>query len=164
VEFHQWVPDVECHEAAQVEVIRLGLSEELKDSLQHWEIPSDLTEFVKICSKCDSQSRARAAPRMSGRLTVGSKKHETTSNTTSAPEATPMRTVAGYFGPATMDRCTIKGSNITAEEPQHRREAGLCMYCEDSRHFAASCPRRLNAASGPVEVTPLRDSAQRKEV
>jgi hypothetical protein len=55
-EFQQWVPDVDWHEAAQLEVLRQGLFEELKDSLQHCNIPSDLTEFVKMCSKRDPKS------------------------------------------------------------------------------------------------------------
>jgi hypothetical protein len=38
------------------------------------------------------------------------------------------------------------------------------MYCRDSRHFAASCPRKLKAASGQVEATPFRDSGKAKEV
>ena len=50
-EFQRWVPDVDWNEAAQLEVLRQGLSEELKDSLQHCNIPSDLTEFVKMCWK-----------------------------------------------------------------------------------------------------------------
>jgi hypothetical protein len=38
------------------------------------------------------------------------------------------------------------------------------MYCADSRHFAASCPRKLKDASGQVEITPFEDSGNRKEV
>ena len=38
------------------------------------------------------------------------------------------------------------------------------MYCGDSRYFAASCSRKLKAASGQVEVTPFRDSGKGKEV
>jgi hypothetical protein len=30
------------------------------------------------------------------------------------------------------------------------------MYCGDSRHFAASCPRKLKAASGQVEINPFK--------
>jgi hypothetical protein len=31
------------------------------------------------------------------------------------------------------------------------------MYCGDSRHFAASCPRKLKAASGQVEMNPFNE-------
>jgi hypothetical protein len=66
VVFQRWVLDVEWNKAAQLEVLRQGLSEELKDSLQHCNIPSVLTEFVKFCSKRDSQIQSCAAKRMSG--------------------------------------------------------------------------------------------------
>jgi hypothetical protein len=58
VEFQRWVPDVEWNAAAQLAVLRQGLSKELKNLLQHCNIPSNLSEFVTICSKCDSQIQA----------------------------------------------------------------------------------------------------------
>jgi hypothetical protein len=38
------------------------------------------------------------------------------------------------------------------------------MYCGDSRHFAARCPRKLKAASRQMGGTPFRDSGKSKEV
>ena len=32
------------------------------------------------------------------------------------------------------------------------------MYCGDSRHFAASCPRKLKAASGQVEINLFKEN------
>jgi hypothetical protein len=71
-----------------------------------------------------------------------------------------------------MDLSALKGRKITPEERKRRREGGLCMYCGDSRHFAASCPRKLKAASGQVEINPFkkdlgkedRDEGKGKEV
>jgi hypothetical protein len=38
------------------------------------------------------------------------------------------------------------------------------MYCGDSRHLAARCPRKLKAASGQVEINPFKgDLGKRKE-
>jgi hypothetical protein len=31
------------------------------------------------------------------------------------------------------------------------------MYCGDSRHIATSCPRKLKAASGEVEINPFTE-------
>jgi hypothetical protein len=76
----------------------------------------DLMEFVKFCSKCDSQIRARAAEIRSRRSTAGSKRHQTQSNTTSAPEAAPAGSVADNHSPATMDLSTIIGRKLTPEE------------------------------------------------
>jgi hypothetical protein len=63
-----------------------------------------------------------------------------------------------------MDLSAVKGRKITPEERKLGKEGGLCMYCGDSRHFAASCPRKLKAVSGQVEVIPFRDSGKGKEV
>jgi hypothetical protein len=56
-----------------------------------------------------------------------------------------------------MDLSALKVRKITPEERKRRREGGLCMYCGDSRHFAASYPRKLKAASGQVEINPFKE-------
>jgi hypothetical protein len=33
---------------------------------------------------------------------------------------------------------------------------GLCMSCGNSRNFAASCLRKLNAASGKMDINPFK--------
>jgi hypothetical protein len=53
--FQSWVADIDCKEAAQINILRQGLSTELKDSLQHCDIPGDLTEFGKLFSKHNGQ-------------------------------------------------------------------------------------------------------------
>jgi hypothetical protein len=57
-----------------------------------------------------------------------------------------------------MDLPELKGRKITPEDRMRRREGGLCMYCGDSRHFAASCPRKLKAVSGQVEINPFKEN------
>ena len=90
---------------------------------------------------------------------MGYKKSETTNNSTSTP-STPEIALTGtmveYHGPAPMDLSAVKGKKITLEAHKWQREGGLCMYCGDSRHFAASCPRKLKATSGQVEKTPFK--------
>src|SRR6202022_1065679 len=88
-EFQRYVANVRWNTEAQLDALRNGLSNELKDSLQYTNIPENLVEFVKLCSKRDSQLRARAAERKSGRWEGGYMKPETTINNTSAPEAPP---------------------------------------------------------------------------
>jgi hypothetical protein len=73
-------------------------------------------------------------------------------NTIFTPEAIPAGTVAGYHSPAPIDLSVGKAMKITPKERKMRRETGLCMYCGDSRHFAACCPRKLKAVSGQVEI------------
>jgi hypothetical protein len=69
-------------------------------------------EFVKICSKGDSQIRAQAAERKSRGWAAGSKKQETMSNTISAPEVAPAGRVAGYHCPTLMDPSAVKEKKI----------------------------------------------------
>jgi hypothetical protein len=124
-------------------------------------MPDNIVDFVKMCSMRDSQIRARAAEMKSGRWEGSYKKTDIMNNTTSAPEASPAETVAGYYSPAPIDLSALKGRKITPEERKRRREGGLCMYCRDSRHFAASCPRKLKAASGQVEINPFKEDLRK---
>jgi hypothetical protein len=137
----------------------------LKDLLQHCDVQEDITEFVKLCSKRDSQIHTRDADKKSGRWTAEYKMPETANNTTSTPEGAPAGTVAGYHGPTPMDLSAVKGKKITPEERKRRRQGGLCMYCGDIKHFATSCPSKLKAASGQVEMNPLKENQDKgKEV
>jgi hypothetical protein len=61
-----------------------------------------------------------------------------------------------------MDLSALKGGKITPEERKHRRERGLCMYCGDARHFAASCPRKFKAASKQVEINLFKENQGKK--
>jgi hypothetical protein len=38
------------------------------------------------------------------------------------------------------------------------------MYCAHSRYFAGSCPMKLKAMSGQMEISPFKDSGKGKEV
>jgi hypothetical protein len=137
------------NKAVQKNALKQGLSEELKDSLQHCTKPGDLTEFVKLCLKQGSQIWVHTAEcRLERWSSPSSKKPHTAANPTLTPETTPAGTVAGYYGPPLIDLSAVKGKRITPEKFKQRREGGLYKYCGDSRHFEASCPRRLKAASG----------------
>jgi hypothetical protein len=48
-----------------------------------------------------------------------------------------------------MDLDTVKFKRLTHQEKQHRREAGLCLYCGKSGHMARECPakRSLHVAA-----------------
>jgi hypothetical protein len=151
------VADIKWNVEVQMDALRNGLSNELKASLQYADMPDNIVDFVKMYSKCDSQIRARAAEKMSGRWEGGYKQPDNANNTTSAPEASPAGTVAGDHGPAHMDLSVLKGRKITPQDRKHRTAGGLFMYCGNSRHFVASCPRKLKAASGQVEINPFKE-------
>jgi hypothetical protein len=67
------VADVKWNAEAEIDALRNGLSNELKDSLQHADMPDNHVYFVKMCSKRDSQIRARAAEKKSERWEGGYK-------------------------------------------------------------------------------------------
>jgi hypothetical protein len=122
-----------------------------------------------MTSKCAQNEIHRSGPEQLKRIQdngrVDYKKPDNAINTTSAPEALPEGTVAGYYGPAPMDLSALTGRKIIPEERKRRREGGLCMYCGDSRHFAASCPRKLKATSGQVEINPyMEDLGKGKKI
>jgi hypothetical protein len=117
--FQKYVADVKWNAEAQMDALQNGLSNELKDSLQHADMPDKMVDFVKMCSKQDSQIRATAAEMKSGRWEEGNKKAENANNTTSAPGASPAGTVAGYHSPTPMDLSALKGRKITLDERKH---------------------------------------------
>jgi hypothetical protein len=80
------------------------------------DIPDNIVDFVKMCSKQDSQIRARAAERKSGRWVGRNKKSDNANNTTSASEVLLAGPVAGYYSPAPMDLSALKGRKITLDE------------------------------------------------
>jgi len=51
---------------AQMNALRNGLSNQLKDSLTHADIPDNIVDFVKMCSKRDAQICAKNAETKSG--------------------------------------------------------------------------------------------------
>jgi hypothetical protein len=50
-EFQRYVADVKWNTEAQMDALRNGLSNELKDSLRHADTPDNIVDFVKMCSK-----------------------------------------------------------------------------------------------------------------
>jgi hypothetical protein len=54
-----------------MDALRNGLSNELKDSLQHVDMPDNIIDFIKMCSMRDSQIRAGEAKKPSGQWKGG---------------------------------------------------------------------------------------------
>jgi hypothetical protein len=109
-EFQRFVADVKWNAEVQMDELQNGLSNELKNSLQLADMPNNIVHFIKMCSKQNLHIRARVAEKKLGQWEGGYKKSDNTNNTTSAPEASPAGTVAGYHGPAPMDLSALKGS------------------------------------------------------
>lgn len=50
---------------------------------------------------------------------------------------------------ALVEQCLRMDHRLTAQERSRRRLGGLCLYCGEPGHFAASCPRKRGGAPSP---------------
>jgi len=125
--------------------VRIGLSEEMKDSFTYSDMPEELPAFVTVCQKRDNQIRQRRSEKAA--QNKGSVIGFTSSRPPPAPktpETAPAGTVAGYTGPAPMDFSAGK-RRISAEERAKRFADGRCFYCGGFNHRAAECAARKKA-------------------
>jgi hypothetical protein len=135
-EFQVMAADLDWNPSAFRNALRSGLSEEMKDSFIHIDMPDELPVFVTLCQRRDNQIRQRKAEKAA--------QHKWTSSTGSpsaprapippkAPEAAPAGTVAGYNGPAPMDLSAGR-RRISDEERTKRFADGRCLYCGSFNH------------------------------
>jgi hypothetical protein len=108
-DIQRWLPDVKWNEAPELAVLWQVLSDELKNALQHQNIMTDLTQFVKICSIPNLQIHTCAPEWKSRRWMAGPKKSETLINSISALQTAPAETVLEYKYPASMDLSAVNG-------------------------------------------------------
>jgi len=146
-EFQVIAADLDWNPSALRNALRSGLSEEMKDSFIHTDMPDELPAFVTLCQKRDNQIRQRKAEKAA--------QHKWTSSTGSpsaprapappkTPEAAPAGTVAGYTGPAPMDLSAGR-RRISDAERAKRFADGRCLYCGGFNHRAVDCAVRKKA-------------------
>jgi hypothetical protein len=137
-EFQVIAADLDWNPSTLRNALRSGLSEEMKDSFIHTDMPEDIPAFVTLCQKRDNQIRQRKAEKAA--------QHKWTSSTGSpsaprvpaspkAPEAAPAGTVSGYTGPAPMDLSAGR-RRIPDEERAKWFVDGRCLYCGGFNHRA----------------------------
>jgi hypothetical protein len=140
-EFQVIAADLDWNPSALRNALRSGVSEEMKDSFIHTEMPEELPAFVMLCQKRDNQIRQRKAEKAA--------QHKWTSSTGSpsaprapappkVPEVAPAGTVAGYTGPAPMDLSAGR-RRISDEERAKRFADGRCLYCGGFNDRAVDC-------------------------
>jgi len=144
-EFQVIAADLDWNPSALRNALRIGSSEEMKDSFTYSDMPEKLPAFVTVCQKRDNQIGQRRAEKVeqnkgSG-LGFASPRLPTAAR---APEATHAGTVARYTGPAPMDLSAGKRW-ISAEERAKRFADGRCIYCGGFNHRAAECATRKKA-------------------
>jgi len=144
-EFQVIAADLDWNPSALRNALRMGLSDEMKDSFTYSDMPEELPVFITVCQKRDNQIRQRraekAAQNKGSGIGFASPRPPPTPKT---PEAAPAGTVAGYTGPAPMDLSAGK-RRISAEERAKRFADGRCLYCGGFNHRAAQCAARKKA-------------------
>jgi len=144
-EFQVIAADLDWNPSALRNTLRIGLSEEMKDSFTYSDMPEELPAFVTVCQKRDNQIRQRRAEKAAQNKGCGI--GFASSRPPPAPRAreiAPAGTVAGYTGPAPMDPSAGK-RRISAEERAKRFADGRCLYCGGFNHRAAECAARKKA-------------------
>jgi len=164
-EFQVIAADLDWNPSALRNALRIGLSEEMKDSFTYSDMPEELPAFVTVCQKRDNQIRQRraekAAQNRGSRIGFASSKPSPAQRT---PEMAPAGTVAGYTGPAPMDLSAGK-RRISAEERAKRFADGRCLYCGGFNHRAAECAARkkaqtFKAAGAEVKEVGTKDGSE----
>jgi hypothetical protein len=146
-EFQVITADLDWNPLALRNALRSGLSEEMKDSFIHTDMPDDLPAFLMLCQKQDNQIRqckAEKAAQHKWTSSIGSPSAPRAPAPPKAPEAAPVGTVAGYTGPAPMDLSAGR-RRISDEERAKRLANGRCLYCGGFNHRAVDCAVRKKA-------------------
>jgi len=144
-EFQVIAADLDWNPSALRNALRMGLSEEMKDSFTYSDMPEELPAFVTVCQKRDNQIRQRRAEKAAQNKGSGiGFASPRPPPAPPAPEGAPAGTVAGYNGPAPMDLSAGK-RRISAEERAKRFADGRCLYCGGFNHRAAECAARKKA-------------------
>jgi len=142
-EFQVIAADLDWNPSALRNVLRMGLSKEMKDSFTYSYMPEGLPAFVTVCQQWDNQigqrrSEKAAQNRGAGTGFASSPKPPTPPK---YPGGAPAGTVAGYTGPASMDLGAGR-RRILAEEKAMRFADGRCLYCGGFNNRAAECAAR----------------------
>jgi len=144
-EFQVIAADLDWNPSALRNALRMGLSEEMKDSFTYSDMLEELPAFVTVCQKRDNQIRQRRAEKAAQNKESGiGFASSRPPPPPKAPEIPPAGTVAGYTGPAPMDISAGK-RRISAEERAKRFADGRCLYCGGFNHRAAECAARKKA-------------------
>jgi hypothetical protein len=146
-EFQDIAAGLDWNPSALRNALRSGLSEDIKDSFIHTDMPDELPAFVTLCQKRDNQIRQRMVEKAAQRKWTSSTESPSAPRVPlppKAPETAPAGTVAGYTGPAPMDLSAGR-RRVSDEERAKRFPDGRCLYCGGFNHRAVDCVVRKKA-------------------
>jgi len=125
--------------------LRMGQSEEIKDTFTYSDMPEEPPEFVTVCQKRDNQIRQRqvekAAQNKGGGIGFAFRRPPLLPT---AFVMAPAETVVGYTGSAPGDLSAGK-RRISVEERAKMFAEERCLYCSGFNHRAAECMARKKA-------------------
>ena len=158
-DFQRLMAELRWDTPAKRAALYRGMSDDLKDYLMNYEVPSEWPAFTQLLQRLDSRMRQRMAEKKS---VPKPSSHAPARNPPARSPVVPVseRTTSNlnYHGPAPMD---LSAAGRDAEKQRvylERRAAGLCTACGNAGHFRQDCPRRRNpvraneAALAPAEA------------
>jgi hypothetical protein len=161
-EFQIIAADLDWNPSACQNALRIGFSEEMKDSFTFSDMCEELPAFVTVCSKQDTQIRQWRAEKASQNTRVGvCFASPRPPPVPTDPERAPAGTVAGYTGPAPMDLSAGRW-RISAEERANRFADGRCLYCGGFDHRAAECAARKKAQTFKVAGVEIKEGGTKE--
>jgi len=161
-EFQVIAADLDWNPSALRNASRSGLSEEMKDSFIHTDMPDELPAFVTLCQKRDNQIRQRKAEKAAQHrwtTSIGSPSAPRAPVPPKTSEAAPAGSVAGYTGPAPMDLSAGR-RRISDEERAKRFADGWCLYCGGFNHRAVDCAVRKKARPFKAAGAEVKDGKE----
>lgn len=141
--FRRLAGDTGYNESALREAYRSGLCDDIKDALASSVTePEDLEDFIRFCQQIDNRQFERRMERHTHRHPGSSnQKAHTKPNYGLAPMEIDSATLE-------LDKKKAQFSStkkLTNDERARRFREGLCLYCAESGHRLADCPKKKMA-------------------
>ncbi|KAF7698237.1 nephrocystin-4-like, partial [Silurus meridionalis] len=112
-----------------------GLSAQVKDELAARELPPGLDALIALAIQIDRRIRERRSERFT-------RHPERTYHTPPTRHHTPPRTTPASEASSPPQPMEIARRHLSLSEKERRRSQGLCLYCGEAGHMAASCPAK----------------------
>lgn len=146
-EFRLLKQDSAWNEAALMDAFQEGLTEELQDELTRMEPPADLEALILAALRLEVRCMRRKARRPVAQVRL----EPPSPAQTRVPSLPVARAVVPPVEPMEVGATR---PHLTVQEKARRRQAGLCLYCGASGHFAASCPGKRRSSTGSMVGSP----------
>ncbi|KAI0995438.1 hypothetical protein K3495_g12740 [Podosphaera aphanis] len=147
-QFLRIIAYLDYNEAAKIDALTDGLSDDLKDALMYRvEKPGTLVEFATMLMTIDNRIRGRKAEQNIPRNSIGQYSSPIVTHPSYIPGGLAPMDLSALQSPRTQrpepeKRYTFTNGmrKTTAAEKQWRKENNLCLYCAAAGHAFNNCP------------------------